>query len=160
VDELRRILERSARLLNVTADEAGLAMIARRSRGTARYANNHLRRIRDLAQVHYDNRITAPVAEEGLDMLGVDAGGLTELDRRILQCLAQNRRPVGLKTVAVTVGEDEGTIEDIYEPFLIQSGLLAKTPTGRMITTRGYEHLGLTPPTPETTPDDGQLRLF
>jgi Holliday junction DNA helicase RuvB len=144
--ELQRILVRSAQLLNVGADEAGLAMIARRSRGTARYANNHLRRIRDLAQVHHGNRITEQVAAEGLRMLGIDDAGLTELDRRILGCLATHRRPVGLKTVAVTVGEDEATIEDIYEPFLIQSGYLLKTPSGRVVTVKGYDHLGLTPP--------------
>lgn len=145
-EELGRILTRSAQLLNVGADDAGLAMIARRSRGTARYANNHLRRIRDLAQVHHGNHITEAVATEGLRMLGIDDAGLTELDRRILGCLATHRRPVGLKTVAVTVGEDEATIEDIYEPFLIQSGYLIKTPSGRVVTVKGYQHLGLTPP--------------
>jgi holliday junction DNA helicase RuvB len=144
--ELLKILQRSAQLLQVSANADGLGEIARRSRGTARYANNHLRRIRDLAQVQYGNHITLPVAEEGLIMLGIDQAGLTELDRRILGCLASNRRAVGLKTIAVTVGEDEATIEDIYEPFLIQSGFLIKTPTGRMITAKGYRHLGLTPP--------------
>jgi Holliday junction DNA helicase RuvB len=156
-DDLRRILVRSAQLLGVEHDGDGLAAIAARSRGTARYANNHLRRIRDLAQVRYANRITKQVAEEGLAMLGIDAAGLTELDRRILKCLAKHRRPVGLKTVAVTVGEDEATIEDIYEPFLIQSGFLIKTPTGRQLTTHGYQHLGLTPPDPDEV---GQQRLF
>ncbi len=155
-EELGRILARSASLLNVAADAPGLATIARRSRGTARYANNHLRRIRDLAQVSYGNRIDAAVADEGLAMLGVDPAGLTELDRRILGCLATHRRAVGLKTVAVTVGEDEATIEDIYEPFLIQSGYLVKTPTGRVLTVKAYQHLGLTPP----GPDENQQRLF
>jgi holliday junction DNA helicase RuvB len=154
-DELQRILTRSAKLLNVGADAAGLGMIAHRSRGTARYANNHLRRIRDLAQVTYGNHINAQVAEEGLAMLGIDQAGLTELDRRILTCLTNHRRPVGLKTVAVTVGEDEATIEDIYEPFLIQSGYLIKTPAGRVVTVKAYQHLGLTPP-PESTPADQQ----
>jgi len=156
-DELTRILSRSALLLNVEADIDGLSLIATRSRGTARYANNHLRRIRDLAQVRYANRITVPVAEEGLKMLGIDPAGLTELDRRILACLAQHRRPVGLKTVAITVGEEEGTVEDIYEPFLIQGGWLIKTPSGRQITIKGYAHLGIAPP---VEPDAGQLRLF
>jgi len=145
-DELTRILSRSATLLDVEADYDGLLLIASRSRGTARYANNHLRRIRDLAQVRYANAITAPVAEEGLKMLGIDAAGLTELDRRILACLAQHRRPVGLKTIAVTVGEEDHTIEDIYEPFLIQSGYLTKTPQGRLISGKGYSHLGIAPP--------------
>jgi Holliday junction DNA helicase RuvB len=157
VADLARILARSAQLLGVEHDDQGLSMIAARSRGTARYANNHLRRIRDLAQVRYANRITATVAEEGLAMLGIDKAGLTELDRRILDCLARNRRPVGLKTVAVTVGEDEATIEDIYEPFLIQSGYLIKTPTGRQATVLGYRHLGLTPPKSDEV---GQERIF
>jgi Holliday junction DNA helicase RuvB len=156
-EELAAILARSAGLLAVDSEPAGLALVARRSRGTARYANNHLRRIRDLAQVRYANRITLAVAEEGLAMLGVDAAGLTELDRRILGCLAQHRRAVGLKTVAVTVGEDEATIEDIYEPFLIQSGYLLKTPAGRVITVAGYRHLGLTPPAAE---DPAQQRFL
>jgi holliday junction DNA helicase RuvB len=157
VDELTLILERSARLLGVECAPDGLTMIATRSRGTARYANNHLRRIRDLAQVRYGNRITRAVAEEGLAMLGIDGAGLTELDRRILDCLARNRRPVGLKTIAVSVGEDEATIEDIYEPFLIQSGYLIKTPAGRQTTVLGYRHLGLTPPDPDEV---AQQRLF
>jgi holliday junction DNA helicase RuvB len=148
VAELERILERSAALLHVDIDAGGLTTLATRSRGTARYANNHLRRVRDLAQVTYNNRISQAVANEGLAMLGIDAAGLTELDRRILGCLAQHRRPVGLKTVAVTVGEEEATIEDIYEPFLIQSGYLVKTPTGRVVTVRAYQHLGLVPPAP------------
>ncbi len=156
-DELTRILSRSATLLNVEADYDGLSILATRSRGTARYANNHLRRIRDLAQVSYGNRIDAKVAEEGLKMLGVDPAGLTELDRRILRCLAQHRRPVGLKTIAITVGEDEATIEDIYEPFLIQSAYLTKTPTGRLITGKGYEHLGMAPPKAD---DGSQQSLF
>ncbi len=146
VAELELILARSASLLHVDADAGGLATLARRSRGTARYANNHLRRVRDLAQVRYGNRISQAVADEGLAMLGIDAAGLTEIDRRILGCLAHHRRPVGLKTVAVTVGEEEATIEDIYEPFLIQSGYLVKTPTGRVVTVRAYQHLGLAPP--------------
>jgi Holliday junction DNA helicase RuvB len=141
--ELTAILTRSAKLLGVEADAGGLATVATRSRGTARYANNHLRRIRDLAQVRYGNRITAAVAEEGLTHLGIDHAGLTELDRRILHCLARAKRSVGLKTIAMTVGEEERTIEDVYEPFLIQGGYLLKTPTGRQITTQGYVHLGL-----------------
>ena len=168
-EELTAILTRSADLLGVHADAPGLATIARRSRGTARYANNHLRRIRDLAQVHYENRITAEVAQEGLTHLGIDTAGLTEIDRRILRALARARRPVGLKTIAMTVGEEERTIEDVYEPFLIQGGFLDKTPTGRQITDHGYEHLGLTPAPRSETALDGdepgaagprQQRLF
>ena len=155
VDELTTILARSADLLAVTTDAAGIATIARRSRGTARYANNHLRRIRDLAQVHYGNRITAAVAEEGLTNLGIDAAGLTEIDRRILQTLARARRPVGLKTIAMTVGEEECTIEDVYEPYLIQGGYILKTPTGRTLTDYGARHIGGSAELPEA-----QQRLF
>ena len=150
-EDLVSILQRSASLLQVNADSDGLATIARRSRGTPRYANNHLRRIRDLAQVRYDNMITSAVAIEGLAMLGIDEAGLTELDRRILRALAEAGRPVGLKTLAVQVGEEDGTIEDVYEPYLIQSGLLSKTPSGRLLTSKGYHHLGL---------DQGQQDLF
>ena len=142
-DELVRILDRSARLLEVESDYDGLLKIAQRSRGTARYANNHLRRIRDLAQVRYNNFIDVAVAEEGLGMLGIDAVGLTELDRRILRCLAEHKRAVGLKTVAVTVGEEPNTIEEVYEPFLIQSGFINKTPSGRVLTSKGYAHIGV-----------------
>ena len=165
--ELTTILTRSAQLLKVESDKPGLHTIAARSRGTARYANNHLRRIRDLAQVRYGNRITGPVAEEGLTHLGVDAAGLTEIDRRILHCLARARRSVGLKTIAMTVGEEERTIEDVYEPYLIQGGFLLKTPTGRQITPHGCIHLGLAPnlsPAAADTPllgsDEPQQRLF
>ncbi len=155
-DELTRILSRSATLINVESDYDGLAMIAGRSRGTARYANNHLRRIRDLAQVKYGNCIDAAVAAEGLAMLGVDAAGLSELDRRILRCLADQGRPVGLKTLSITVGEEESTIEDVYEPYLIQVGLITKTPAGRLLTSKGYGHLGL--PDPQRRGD--QTALF
>ena len=164
VDDLVRILSRSARLLDVEAEYDGLELIASRSRGTARYANNHLRRIRDLAQVRYDNVITVAVADEGLRMLGIDGKGLTEIDRRILKCLAAQRkpgggsRPVGLKTLAVTIGEDEATIEDVYEPYLIQSGLLAKTPQGRVLNAAGFEHVGEIPPA--DAPGGGQTELF
>jgi Holliday junction DNA helicase RuvB len=161
VDDLVRILDRSARLLGVEADTEGLEAIADRSRGTARYANNHLRRIRDLAQVHYDNHISAAVAAEGLDMLGIDRAGLTEIDRRLLAALAASGRPVGLKTLAVTVGEEEHTIEDVYEPYLIQQGFLAKTPSGRVLNPSGYTHLGLEPPAVGGGPSaDGQRSLF
>lgn len=145
-DELATILRRSSGLLGVEADDAGLALIAARSRGTARIANNHLRRIRDLAQVHHGNRITAPVAEQGLGMLGIDPSGLTEIDRRILQCLCRARRPVGVKTIAQTVDEEEPTVEDVHEPFLIQAGFILKTPQGRLATPLAYRHLGLAPP--------------
>lgn len=156
VDELAAILRRSAGLLGVEGDDDGLRVIASRSRGTARIANNHLRRIRDLAQVHHGNRIDRAVAEEGLGMLGIDGSGLTEIDRRILQCLCRHRRPVGVKTIAQTVDEEEPTVEDLHEPFLIQAGFIIKTPQGRLATPLAYRHLGLAPP------DGGleQERLF
>jgi Holliday junction DNA helicase RuvB len=144
--ELARILRRSSGLLAVEADDAGLAVIAGRSRGTARIANNHLRRIRDLAQVHHGNRIDPAVAEQGLGMLGIDPSGLTEIDRRILQCLCRARRPVGVKTIAQTVDEEEPTVEDLHEPFLIQAGFILKTPQGRLATPLAYRHLGHAPP--------------
>ena len=146
LNELSLILKRSAALLQVSADPEGLQHIAARSRGTARYANNHLRRIRDLAQVRYDNHINARVADHGLDMLGIDQAGLTELDRRLLRCLAESGRAVGLKTLAVSVGEEEHTIEDVYEPYLIQNNYVAKTPSGRTLLPAGYRHLGLAVP--------------
>lgn len=155
-EDLERIVARSAGLLGVAIDAAGAAAIASRSRGTARHANNHLRRIRDLAQVRYGNRIDGAVAEEGLAMLGIDAAGLTELDRRILACLCRARRPQGLKTVAIAVGEEDATIEDVYEPYLIQGGFIEKTPTGRRALLRAYQHLHLAPP----GSDEGQQRLL
>ncbi len=145
-DELARILRRSTGLLGVESDDNGLAVIAARSRGTARIANNHLRRIRDLAQVHHGNRISMAVAEQGLGMLGIDPSGLTEIDRRILQCLCRHRRAVGVKTIAQTVDEEEPTVEDLHEPFLIQAGFIIKTPQGRLATPLAYRHLGLAPP--------------
>ena len=154
--ELARILRRSSGLLAVEADDAGLAVIAGRSRGTARIANNHLRRIRDLAQVHHGNRIDPAVAEQGLGMLGIDPSGLTEIDRRILQCLCRARRPVGVKTIAQTVDEEEPTVEDLHEPFLIQAGFILKTPQGRLATPAAYRHLGLAPP----VENGEQERLF
>ena len=140
-DDLVRILDRSCRLLGVESDIDGLEVLAARSRGTARYANNHLRRIRDLAQVAYNNTITPEVASEGLANLGIDEAGLTEIDRRILRCLEQAGRPVGLKTLGVSVGEEQSTIEDVYEPYLIQRGFVVKTPSGRTLTPGGREHL-------------------
>jgi len=146
-DDLCTILTRSAGLLAVEADSGGLHAIASRSRGTARYANNHLRRIRDLAQVRYGNRIDLAVAGEGLDMLGIDAQGLTEIDRRLLTHLCRAGRAVGLKTLAVAVGEEDATVEDVYEPYLIQRGYVLKTPSGRVATGLAYHHLGLAEPT-------------
>jgi len=118
-------------------------LIAQRSRGTPRIVNRFLRRIRDVAEVQGDGVITEAIAAEGLEMLGVDEHGLCQLDRKIIETLLQfDGGPVGLKTVAVTVGEEPDTIEDVYEPFLIQAGYLQKTPRGRLATALAYEHFG------------------
>jgi holliday junction DNA helicase RuvB len=140
--DLAVILRRSAGLLGVPLEEAANELIARRARGTPRVANRILKRLRDVAQVKGDGRITAAVAEQGLRMLSIDALGLTELDRRILRVLADAGAPVGLKTLAVAVGEEEDTIEDAYEPHLIREGLVQKTPRGRQLTERGTTALG------------------
>ncbi|MCC7508264.1 MAG: Holliday junction branch migration DNA helicase RuvB [Planctomycetes bacterium] len=137
VEDLQTIVTRSARLLGVPIEPAATALVAQRARGTPRVANRILKRLRDVAQVKGDGRIDVPVAERGLAMLGIDRIGLTELDRRILRCLANSSIAVGLKTVAVAVGEEEDTIEDTYEPHLIRQGLIQKTPRGRVITEQG-----------------------
>jgi len=148
-EDLTRILARSASLLGVELRPDAAEALASRSRGTPRVANRYLRRVRDLAQVKAGNRITTDVAREGLALLGVDDAGLEEMDRRILRALIrQGGGPVGLKTLAVTVGEEEETIEAVYEPFLIQQGLLQKTARGRCATDRAFRHLGVEPPAP------------
>ena len=145
---LAEIVTRSAGLLEIGVDEAGATTIAGRSRGTPRVANRLLRRVRDWAQVHGDGRIDGAAAKSALEMLEVDELGLDELDRRILQCLIEHYAggPAGLAAIAATVGEDKGTLEDLYEPFLIQQGFLQRTQRGRVATRRAYEHLGLAPP--------------
>jgi len=141
-EELVEILRRSSSLLGVAVDDPALHAMAGRSRGTPRVANRFLRRIRDLAQVKGAGTITAPLADEGLAMLGVDEHGLTPLDREILRCLQRlGGGPVGLKTVAISVGEEERTLEDVYEPFLIRQGLLLRTPRGRKLTLEGRKLL-------------------
>ena len=135
--DIRKIAQRSAALLKVEIDGPALDLIAQRSRGTPRVANRILRRLRDVAQVRAKGRITDAVAREGMTMLGIDEHGLTEMDRRILRCLADQGGAVGLKTVAVAVGEEEDTIEDAYEPHLIREGLIQKTPRGRKLTEKG-----------------------
>ncbi len=134
-EDILQIVTRSARLLDLPMDAEAAALIAARSRGTPRVANRILRRLRDVAQVRGKGRLTLELAEQGLRMLGIDAIGLTELDRRILRVIAeQGGGPIGLKTIAVAVGEEEDTIEDAYEPHLIREGLLQKTPRGRKLT--------------------------
>ncbi len=146
--ELQQIVERSARILDVEIDTAGSHEIAARSRGTPRIANNLLRRVRDYAQVRADNRITQPVADKALDMLDIDSYGLDEMDKRILQTIIEKfgGGPVGLGTIAVSVGEEPDTIEEVYEPYLIQEGYLSRTSKGRVATAICYERFGLRPP--------------
>ena len=145
--ELQAIIERSARLLNVEMDLAGAQEIARRSRGTPRIANNLLRWVRDYAQVKAGNRITQEVADRALAMLDIDAHGLDEMDKRILETVLHkfSGGPVGVNSLAVSVGEEAGTIEEVYEPYLIQEGYLKRTPQGRVATERCYERFGLKP---------------
>jgi Holliday junction DNA helicase RuvB len=147
-DDLGRIVRRSAALLEIEVQEAGARAIAARSRGTPRVANRLLRRVRDYAQVRGDGTIDARVAGEALDLLQVDHEGLDRLDRELLRALCESfgGGPVGLSTLAVAVGEEQDTIEDVYEPYLLQRGLLERTPRGRLATPRAWAHLGLEPP--------------
>ena len=142
-NELVQVLERSANVQDVTLEKEGALELARRSRGTPRLANRLLKRVRDFAQVRYDSVITKEVAEYALDLLEVDRLGLDKGDRAILETIADKfgGGPVGLDTIAAALGEDSGTIEDVYEPYLIQNGLIERTPRGRAITRLAYEHL-------------------
>jgi Holliday junction DNA helicase RuvB len=146
--ELEQIARRSARILDVVMDDAGGREIARRSRGTPRICNNLLRRVRDYAQVKADNRITREVADRALAMLDVDEYGLDEMDKRILETILHRfgGGPVGLNSLAVSVSEEPDTIEEVYEPFLIQQGYLHRTPQGRVATELCYRRFGLEPP--------------
>jgi Holliday junction DNA helicase RuvB len=146
-DELARIVTRAAALLRIAIDAEGAHEIARRSRGTPRIANRLLRRVRDFAQVQGAEAIDREGARRGLDLLEVDEHGLDEVDRRMLQTLIQHYDggPAGLGALAASIGEDRGTLEDLYEPFLIQEGFLQRTQRGRVATRRAYEHLGLQP---------------
>lgn len=145
VDELTEIVLRSAQVFHVTIDREGAREIARRSRGTPRLANRLLKRVRDFAEVKYDGNITLSVANFALDLLEVDKYGLDNTDRSLLLAMIETFQggPVGLDTLAACIGEDSGTIEDVYEPFLIQNGFLARTPRGRIVTEKTYHHLGL-----------------
>jgi len=145
VDELTTIVKRSADVLGVRVDEKGAVEIAKRSRGTPRLANRLLKRVRDFAQVKYDGNITLEVAKYALDLLEVDSLGLDKSDRQMLLTLIEkyNGGPVGLETLAATIGEESDTVEDVYEPYLMQLGLINRTPRGRMITPFGYKHFGI-----------------
>jgi holliday junction DNA helicase RuvB len=142
--ELRPIVQRSARILGIAIDEPGALEIARRSRGTPRIANRLLRRVRDYAEVKADGQITRRVADQALKMLDVDEKGFDRMDRKILQTIIEkyDGGPIGIETLAAAVSEERDTLEDVYEPYLIQEGYLKKTPRGRMATRWAYEHLG------------------
>ncbi len=145
VDELRRIVQRSADILGIEIERDGAVEIASRSRGTPRIANRMLRRVRDFAQVRADGVITKDVADMALSRLEVDKSGLDSLDRRMLRSIIEyyNGGPVGLETLAATINEDSVTLEDVYEPYLLQQGFLTRTPRGRCVTRKTYEHLGI-----------------
>jgi Holliday junction DNA helicase RuvB len=147
-EDLEAIVKRSAGILGVSVDAAGAAEIARRSRGTPRLANRLLKRVRDYAQVRHDGIVTEDIASEALAFFEVDHIGLDKMDVRILETLIVkfSGKPVGLNTLASAISEDAETLEDVYEPFLLQLGFLDRTPKGRQATVRAYEHLGLTPP--------------
>jgi Holliday junction DNA helicase RuvB len=147
-DEIGRIVQRSARLLDVRVDAEACAEISRRARGTPRVANRILRRVRDYAQVRHQGEITHAVAVEALDLFEVDGAGLERMDRTILEAIAErfSGGPVGLSTLAVAIGEEPDTLEDVYEPYLLQLGLLQRTPRGRVVTSAGYAHLGMAAP--------------
>jgi Holliday junction DNA helicase RuvB len=145
IEELKQIIQRSAEVFQVEIDEEGATELARRSRGTPRLANRLLKRVRDFAQVKYDGRITKEVARFALDLLEVDKLGLDHIDREILVTMIEkfSGGPVGIEAIATTIGEDVGTIEEVYEPYLVQNGLILRTPRGRVASELAYRHVGL-----------------
>ncbi|MBQ2558523.1 MAG: Holliday junction branch migration DNA helicase RuvB, partial [Lachnospiraceae bacterium] len=148
VADLALIVRHSARVLNVEIDEEGATEIARRARGTPRLANRLLKRVRDYAQVLGDGSIHSEIAKKALDTLEVDRLGLDTIDRAILTTMITKFRggPVGTAAVATTIGEDQETVEEVYEPYLVQTGLIVRTPRGRMVTAEAYDHLGIPKP--------------
>ena len=145
VEELTKVILHSAGILDVKTERAGAVEIAKRSRGTPRLANRILKRVRDFAQVKYDGVITEEVAKTALDLMDVDKMGLDHIDRNMLLTMIEKfgGGPVGLETLAAAIGEDSGTIEEVYEPYLIKNGLINRTPRGRVVTELGYSHFGL-----------------
>jgi Holliday junction DNA helicase RuvB len=145
VPQLMTIIEASAKKLGVDIDDEGAKELASRSRGTPRIANRFLKRVRDFAQIQFDGKINEEVAKKALGLMDVDAAGLDRVDREFLKAMINTYGggPVGLKAVASSIGEDAGTLEDVYEPFLVQSGYIKRTPQGRMVTELAYQHLGL-----------------
>ena len=148
IHDLTTIICRSAEVLQVEIDQDGAREVARRSRGTPRIANRLLKRVRDFAQVKFDGNITVEVARTALDLLDVDKVGLDPIDRKMLMTMIQKfaGKPVGLDTLAASINEESDTIEDVYEPYLLQLGYIQRTPRGRIVTALGYQHFGLTPP--------------
>ncbi len=159
--ELAAILRRNAGLLHVTAEEDGILEIAGRSRGTPRIANRMLRRVRDYAQIRADGRITSDIAHQALNMLDVDTLGLDKVDRTMLSTMMDKFAggPVGLETLSAMTGEDTTTIEDVYEPYLMQLGFIIRTPRGRIVTPAAYEHLGRKPVQPAEDASEPQQQL-
>ena len=153
-EELEMVVRRTAEVLKVQVDDKGVKEIGRRARGTPRVANRLLRRVRDYAQVKASGMITEKVAKEALAMLNVDEFGLDDMDARILKCIIEkfDGGPVGITTIAAATGEDGSTIEEVYEPFLVQNGFLQRTPRGRVATAQAYRHFGFTPPSQSTQP--------
>ena len=156
--DLELIVRRTAEVIKVAIDDEGVRELARRARGTPRVANRLLRRVRDYAQVRADGAITQDVCARALVLLEVDEFGLDDMDARVLKAIIEkfDGGPVGIGTIAAAVGEDASTIEEVYEPFLVQNGFLARTPRGRMATAQAYRHFGFTP----TRPDDDQATLL
>lgn len=145
-EELVKIIKRSSHLLNVEIDYPGALEIASRSRGTPRIANRLLKRVRDFAQVKSNGKITQSITTSAMQMMGIDAMGLDEIDRKMIFAMVKNfgGGPVGIETIAATIGEESNTIEDVYEPYLLQLGFIARTPRGRIVTPEAYNHFGLT----------------
>ena len=152
-EELSQIVHRSAKILNISVDNEGAYKIASRSRGTPRIANRLLKRSRDFAEVKYDGVITSEAAESALGSMEIDELGLDSIDRRLLMTMVKNYNggPVGLETISAAIGEESVTIEDVYEPYLMQIGFLARTPRGRIVTPAGYRHLGINKDNTENT---------
>jgi len=146
--DLERILRRSAEILDISVADDAAALVARRSRGTPRIANRLLKRVRDYVQVRGDGNVSAALATDALDLLEIDDRGLDAMDRQLMRAIAEHHGggPVGLATMAATVSEPVETIEDVVEPYLMQIGMLARTPRGRQLTPSGWEHLGMKPP--------------
>jgi Holliday junction DNA helicase RuvB len=156
-DEIEKILKRSAKILNIDIDDEAAQIVAARCRGTPRVANRLLKRIRDFAQVRADGRITANVANDALDLMGIDQLGLDEVDHIILDAIVNKFQggPVGVETLATVVGEDSQTIEDVYEPYLMKIGFIKRTPRGRIATEKAFAHLGVV-----KIPNKAQLAMF